>query len=221
MKTSVPISLISYNTEDFLKLKLDDMIENQIIFNYVYIKHDADVDALKDHIHLTIFPTDRIDTLQLKSYFSEPCDDIKPLGISPVINKCSNTDTMFLYYIHDEKFLNSVNEVRNIYNYPIECLHYSDVDHFTSIMNNAFKFLDNISIKVSTKQIIEAIDGGISYKDFLKKYNPPTNQIQSIKVLYDSFIRSDISKLEKEKREAIIELSDYHKRLDNPFVRKE
>lgn len=218
MKTSSPISLISYNTKEFLKLKLDSLIDEQYIFNYVFIHHDADVDSLKDHFHVTIFPTDRIDTLQLKSFFSEPCDDVKPLGISPVINKCLNTDTMFLYYIHDEKFLNSREETRNIYNYSIDSFCYSDADHFNSIMQNAFKFLDNLSVKVSTKQILDAIDSNISYHDFLVKYNPPTNQIHAIKLTYDSILRADISSLSSERNKCIIELSDVKRQLENPFI---
>lgn len=58
-----PLSTISYNTDGFLKLRLEQLKAKDLISHYMYIHHKGEVDPQdpdeipeKDHIHLIVFP---------------------------------------------------------------------------------------------------------------------------------------------------------------------
>lgn len=56
MKTTRPIATISFNTEAYLRLKLDELIKAKKITFYAYIPHRKEEDENKDHIHLFLEP---------------------------------------------------------------------------------------------------------------------------------------------------------------------
>lgn len=103
MATQKPISTISYNTENFLKEKLDTWVSSHIIQAYQYICHKGE-DGDKDHIHLRIEPNKKLDPMdlleQLREYqFGNP----KPLGCRPF--RPSKEEDWFLYSVHDKQYL--------------------------------------------------------------------------------------------------------------------
>ena len=103
MATSKPISTISYNTEPFLKFKLDEWFNLHIIQSYQYIKHKGE-DGDKDHIHLRIEPNKRIDPMLLSEELREfEVGNDKPLGVRPW--RPSKEEDWFLYAIHDRQYL--------------------------------------------------------------------------------------------------------------------
>lgn len=103
MATQKPISTISYNTEAFLKEKLDDLVNAHIIQSYMYIKHLGE-DGDKDHIHLRIEPNKRIDQMDLTEKFKEYIQgQDKPLGVRPW--RPSKEEDWILYAVHDSKYL--------------------------------------------------------------------------------------------------------------------
>lgn len=104
MATQKPISTISYNTEPFLKEKLDSWIDAHIIQAYQYIKHKGE-DGDKDHIHLRIEPNKRVDPMDLQEELREYCiGQKKPLGCRPF--RPSKEEDWFLYAVHDKDYLN-------------------------------------------------------------------------------------------------------------------
>lgn len=103
MATLKPISTISYNTESFLKDKLDSWLDSHIIQAYQYIKHKGE-DGDKDHIHLRLEPNKKLDPMDLleslREYqFGKP----KPLGCRPF--RPSKEEDWILYAVHDEQYL--------------------------------------------------------------------------------------------------------------------
>ena len=106
MATSKPISTISYNTEAFLKEKLDTWVKSHLIMSYMYICHKGE-DGDKDHIHLRIEPNKPIDKMDLMEALQEyPIgNDIskKPLGVRPF--RPSKEEDWILYAIHDSEYL--------------------------------------------------------------------------------------------------------------------
>lgn len=103
MATQKPISTISYNTEGFLKEKLNTWIDAHIIQAYQYIKHKGE-DGDKDHIHLRIEPNKRIDVMDLSEQLREyTVNSDKPLGCRPF--RQSKEEDWFLYVVHDEQYL--------------------------------------------------------------------------------------------------------------------
>lgn len=104
MATQKPISTISYNSEGFLKEKLDGWLQAHIIQAYQYICHKGE-DGDKDHIHVRIEPNKRLDPMDLQDELREyQIGHEKPLGCRPF--RPSKEEDWFLYAVHDKKYLN-------------------------------------------------------------------------------------------------------------------
>lgn len=103
MATQKPISTISYNTEAFLREKLDIWVNAHIIQAYMYICHKGE-DGDKDHIHLRIEPNKKLDPMDLTDQLREfQIGKDKPLGVRPWRN--SKEEDWFLYVVHDADYL--------------------------------------------------------------------------------------------------------------------
>ena len=103
MATQKPISTISYNTEAFLKEKLDIWLNGHIIQAYQYICHKGE-DGDKDHIHLRIEPNKKLDPMDLQEQLREyPIGSDKPLGCRPF--RPSKEEDWILYAVHNEQYL--------------------------------------------------------------------------------------------------------------------
>lgn len=103
MATQKPISTISYNTEPFLKEKLDTWVKAHIIQAYQYICHKGE-DGDKDHIHLRIEPNKKLDPMDLGEQLREyQMGKDKPLGCRPF--RDSKEEDWILYAVHDEQYL--------------------------------------------------------------------------------------------------------------------
>lgn len=103
MATQKPISTISYNTELFLKEKLEIWLKAHIIQSYQYICHKGE-DGDKDHIHLRIEPNKRVDPMDLQEELKEyQLGKEKPLGVRPF--RPSREEDWFLYAVHDPQYL--------------------------------------------------------------------------------------------------------------------
>lgn len=140
MRTRKPISSISYNSLDFLKMKLDELIRNHRISYYMFIRHFAEMDecAGKDHTHLYIEPNGQIDTMDIQDILREfdPEKPDKPLGC---INFCnSKPDDWILYAQHFAPYLASKFQSRE-YMYEKSDFLFSDENTFNSMYYHAFK----------------------------------------------------------------------------------
>lgn len=107
MATQKPISTISYNSEKFLKEKLETWLSGHIIQAYQYIKHKGE-DGDKDHIHLRIEPNKKLDPMDLLEQLREFTDQngkpiSKPLGCRPF--RPSKEEDWILYAEHDAQYL--------------------------------------------------------------------------------------------------------------------
>lgn len=103
MATKKPVSTISYNTEKFLKEKLDSWIEAHLIQSYMYICHKGE-EGDKDHIHLRIEPNKSLDVMDLSDALQEwRIGDTKPLGVRPF--RPSKEEDWLLYAVHDADYL--------------------------------------------------------------------------------------------------------------------
>lgn len=103
MATQKPISTISYNSEAFLKEKLNIWFNAHIIQAYQYIKHKGE-NGDKDHIHLRIEPNKKLDPMCLQEELREFVPDSeKPLCCRPF--RPSKEEDWFLYVVHDTTYL--------------------------------------------------------------------------------------------------------------------
>lgn len=107
MKTSRPFSSISYNTPDYLRVKLDELVSRRVVSFYAFIFHQKEEDELKDHIHLYIVPNGSQNTDDILDYLKEftLADPLHPLGCMPA--KSSKFGDWALYGTHNALYLAS------------------------------------------------------------------------------------------------------------------
>lgn len=103
MATQKPISTISYNSEAFLREKLDEWYAAHIIQAYSYICHVGE-DGDKNHIHVRIEPNKKLDPMDLSEQLKEyVVGNKKPLGVRPW--RPSKEEDWILYAVHDVDYL--------------------------------------------------------------------------------------------------------------------
>lgn len=140
MRTSKPISTVSYNTEKFLVHQLQELIKSHRISDYMYIHHDAEQDEKKDHFHVWMKPNTLLDTMDLQEFFTElDPNNVKPLKC--IDFKTSKVDDWILYNQHYAPYLASKGESREFF-YTREDFRYYDEDTFEHLYNHAFKGSD-------------------------------------------------------------------------------
>lgn len=117
MKTSKPISTISFNTESFLRGKLRELEAAGILEFWAYIKHDPEPDEVgdeaggKEHFHVYMEPAKMVQTTEVRAAFKEPdpAND-KPRGC--LLVEKSNFDNWYLYALHNSDYLASKGQSR-------------------------------------------------------------------------------------------------------------
>jgi len=136
MRTSKPIATISYNSEDFLKARLQELLRNHRIDDYMYIKHDPEEDENKAHIHLWISPNRLLDTMDLQDFFVEPDPKHpdKPFKCLPF--SVSKVDDWVLYGMHLPAYLMSKGQTREFV-YEKKDFKYADEDTFERTFRHA------------------------------------------------------------------------------------
>jgi len=140
LRTSKPISTVSYNTEEFLVHQLKELIKSHRISDYMYIRHDAEQDEKKDHFHVWLKPNTLLDTMDLQEFFTElDPNNVKPLKC--IDFRTSQVDDWILYNQHYAPYLASKGESREFF-YTREDFKYYDEDTFEHLYNHAFKGSD-------------------------------------------------------------------------------
>lgn len=171
MRTSKPISTISYNTENFLKGKLEELTRNHWIADWMYIPHRAEKDEAKDHIHVYVEPNKMMDTMALADQFREldPFKPDKPLGVMRW--QSSKVDDWLLYVLHFEPYLASKMESRE-YVYKREDVRCMDADVFEQTYNHAMTASD----WARRNQILNALtDGTLHPAELIANGSIPLN----------------------------------------------
>ena len=118
MDSYKPFSTIGYNTESFLRERLDELVNLYPDMFWCYIYHRDEKDK-KDHYHLYVEPNARIrsdDFLMLKKSFEEfDPNNEKPLSCMPF--RKSKFEDWYLYSIHNSDYLNSKHLIKSTYDY--------------------------------------------------------------------------------------------------------
>lgn len=152
MATQKPISTISYNSEAFLKEKLEAWLKAHIIQAYQYIKHKGE-DGDKDHIHLRIEPNKKIDPMDLAESLREYVQGSeKPLGCRPF--RPSKEEDWILYAIHDKQYLKAKyggGEVREKLPYKWQDIKCPEDYDMEIAYIRAKAYLEHTSVNMATK----------------------------------------------------------------------
>jgi len=147
VNTSKPFSTISYNSKEFLILKLTELTRQHIISFWAFIPHkgEAECDPTtgeiikdKDHIHLYVEPNKSINTDDFRSLLLEVDKKKKnklPLGCLPC--RSSKFDDFYLYGLHDPEYLACKYEVKE-YHYQRDEFNTSDPDAFNNLIFDCY-----------------------------------------------------------------------------------
>lgn len=180
MKTSKPISTISFNSDEFLKDKLDVLIDNHIIEFYAMIKHKPEDDEAgrKYHYHVYIELANIVQTVSFGDFFIEPiAENPKPLKCLPF--EKSNFGHWYLYVLHDPDYLASKNQSRK-YQYKHSDIITSDED----MLLFRVKSIDMIKLS-PLHGMKEAKQNGLSFKEFFMRGSIPIQQLSSYMIAWD------------------------------------
>lgn len=211
MRTTKPISTISYNTDDFLKLKLDYLVQEHRVEYWCYVFHHGELDEYgareKDHKHLYIVPNGKIDTMDLREYMCEL--DInnpsKPLKCMDFRN--SKEDEWFLYCSHDPDYLRSKFMVRE-YSYTLADFISSDEDETRIKFDRAFHESDYMK----TQRILKLLESQSAYQLASAGFVAPQQALQM--QVFDKMVRR--GQIEDAQSEGF-----YTTRLPVPFEEEE
>ena len=183
MKTSKPISTITYNTEDFLRSKLNAWKALGFIEFAMWIKHEPDVDGKKAHFHVYMMPAQQVQTTFLendsKQLDPENPDPDKPLKMRPF--KSSKVTDWILYGIHDPVYLASKGLTRNVH-YSFEDVQSTDEDFLQDIITEAIESrLSSIEMR-----LYDCIQKGMSWQDIVCTGFIPLRLMSNAHLFYKS-----------------------------------
>lgn len=183
MKTSKPFSTISYNSAEFLQVKLDDLINRRKIAFYCFLDHLPEEDEKKAHKHLFIVPNGQINTDEVLQYLLEidPKNPDKPLGCIPPHS--SKFGDWYLYTLHDKDYLASKGQTRK-YVYTREEVICSDSDY----LNEEIHQID-LSKLSKVKALRNAVENNVPFEQMLMTGQVPVQQVYAYKQTYEMISR--------------------------------
>lgn len=164
VKTTKPISSISWNTLQYLVDRLEELRKAHVIAFWVLIQHHAEEDEKKDHIHFYVEPNRSVDTEELRENFIEVIPGSKPLGVNKF--QKSNFQNWLWYSIHDKAYLFSKGETRK-YNYSINDLISSNDEDLRQMIE------ENPRPESEYSKVNELIDKGLSDEEIAQAMNVP------------------------------------------------
>ena len=181
MRTSKPISTISYNTEEFLKGKVEYWKGLGLIEFGMWIKHKPDEDNKKDHFHVFLKPAKLIQTMDLEmdSCELDPNNPDKPLKM--IGFRVSKENDWVLYGLHDKEYLASKGMTRNIH-YDLSDIKSTDSDTLADIITH---LNDERKGKLETR-ILECVRMGLAWGDIVSSGLIPLRHMHNAKLLYDA-----------------------------------
>lgn len=127
MKTSKPLSTISYNTEKFLVSKLNDLVKAKKITCWFAIYHQPEEKEKKAHWHLYLEPNVSISTMDLDDEFIQYVKGCMKKPLKCIDWKPSKFPEWYLYSKHDIDYISQRLEIKK-YHYSIDDFITSDRD---------------------------------------------------------------------------------------------
>lgn len=176
MKTRLPVSTISFNTEPYLRLKLEELRKARILSEWYFIRHKGEDDEAgkRDHFHVHMVPAKGIQTDDIREALVEfdPENPERPRKCLSV--KYSRFGNWFLYAIHDPDYLASKNESRK-FHYKKEQVIASDPD----ILNEHYREIDITAELGAFKGMKQAQDDGLTFEQYFAQGKVPVAQISA------------------------------------------
>lgn len=174
MRTTKPISTISFNTPAFLLTKLRELTKAGVLSFWAAIVHQPEDDegGKKQHIHVYAEPARMLQTDDLKEQLRELDlkNPEKPLGC--ISWHTSKFGDWYLYSLHDRAYLASKGQSRR-FHYSAESMYSSDSDDLTYKARS----IDMLGISPYAA-MLDAQKAGMEWDDFFRRGCVPIQQIK-------------------------------------------
>lgn len=173
MRTTKPVATISFNSPEFLQLKLEELQKAGRISFWCFITHKPEDDegGKKEHCHLYVEPSKMIQTDDLKQALLE-FDPQKPATPRGTISwSSSKFDHWYMYALHDKRYLASKGQSRR-FHYVHSDLVSSDAD---DLLFKA-RSIDLVSLSPYA-DMLDAQGHGISWGEYFARGTVPLPQV--------------------------------------------
>lgn len=181
MKTTKPVSTISFNDPYYLMERLEELRKAKVLSWWCFIPHKPEDDegGKKGHNHLYLEPAKSVQTEDLRAALREfdPEHPDKPKGCLPMI-KCNSFGDWYLYGKHDKAYLATKNETRR-YQYADEEFISSDSDYFLYMVRSAHIDLTPIN------RLMELVKQGASFTDAVARGFVPVPQVYAYQKVWE------------------------------------
>lgn len=180
MRTTKPVSTISFNSKEYLKQKLDELVKGKRISFYAFITHKPEDDegGKKEHHHVYFEPSKMIQTDDVKEELKEfdPEKPDKPKGCITFVS--SKFDTWYLYALHNKLYLAQKGQSRKY--------HYSDKEMITSDQEDLTFHVKSIDLlQVSPySSMQDALDRGLQFSEFFATGVIPIPQVRNYEIAW-------------------------------------
>lgn len=181
MRTSKPISTISYNTPEYLKAKIEQWKNKGLIEYAMWIQHEPEEDEKKPHFHVFLKPAQLLQTmdLELDSMEVDPQNIDKPLKM--ISFRISKEDDWLLYSLHDRSYLLEKGLTRQ-YAYDLDDVQRTCDDTFSDIVSHVH---DSRKGKLETR-IYDCVKMGMKWHDIVGSGLIPLRYMAGAKIMYDA-----------------------------------
>lgn len=175
--TALPQSTVSYNSEEFLLRTLTELFDAGKIDDFRAIRHYGE-DGDKDHWHLFMVPSRRLDTTKLRQEFQEVdlTSPGKPLGVLPF--RRSSPDDWLMYALHDPGYLRShsrSDEASHKIQYSLDDIR----TPFPEQLQRDFRRA--VALRRSENQvIIDALNLGLTLQEIMYTYDINPIKVQAV-----------------------------------------
>lgn len=182
--TKKPLSTISFNTVAFLRPCLDKLVDEGKVQSWMYVKHLAEEDTKKDHIHLLLIPCSVVNPVAVRKAFIEPSFDTKgDLGCLP-FNPSKISDWL-LYALHYEPYLFSKGLFRKEHYKLSDIVSNECRDYVEQCYNEAVEQLSNSRVN----NFLDMAMSGVSFGELLASGIVPPNHVIFYEKLFKSYRR--------------------------------
>lgn len=187
MRTTKPISTISFNTSAFLRLKLNELTSAGILSFWAFVEHQPEDDegGRKVHHHLYVEPSKMLQTDEIRHELLEPDpDNEKPRGC--LTWNSSKFADWYLYSKHDSSYLASKGQSRK-YEYRHEAFYTSDSDDLLFKVKSI-----DITHLTPFQAMREAQDIGLTFAEYFSMGKVPLPQVKLFESAWNLLASGDV-----------------------------
>lgn len=181
MRTRTQISTISYNTNDFLIIELNKLVQEQVIEFWAFVEHLPEEDEKKAHKHLYVVPCTLIDTFELNKRLQELDASHPELPALGCMNwRHSKFVDWYLYALHDVAYLSMHGDESRKYHYANTDIIASEYDYLNELIHTS-----DMSRYKSFQKLRDMARSGVSFREIFENGFIPVQQIIQYKKAYN------------------------------------